>query len=498
MTNYAVRQQMLCFAYLAYTGEGLTTSTAEAAATISANITSGIAQINSGANNLLEGWGIVWGPVPYTVPGALYQDNLVYIVQQGSSTQYALAVRGTNFISEVDWLLEDFEINNTMPWPMPGADSTCKPGAAVTESTSIAMNILLSMQSSSGQSIIEFLRAQTLNTSINLCVTGHSLGGALSSTLALYLLENQGSWDQSAGTRSTVSAVCFAAPSAGNALFAENSDLVFTSVIGNGKFPGWDVSLLTNLDNVACDMDAAPQFYVGPNLYDNDTSTAGPIMSIYGNNINFGSLEIPDDYEWNDFFVPYILGTLSGIMYAQNYTQLSPPAASSQAALPGTYTGTIPSSSLLEDPCSTFNLKSYLAAFEAQAAWQHSYSYPLILGVPAVLNTSIVVRGLPPAAAPVLSNFTSTGYLTVTFVLQGSGFSSLNLPQSGPTNTLESVGNVLNFTYSGVEPVANIIWATGNEIYFQITNYSSISDGTLGVTVTTVNGTSNQMQITIS
>ena len=69
--------------------------------------------------------------------------------------------------------------------------------------------------------LLEFLKSQTAKP-IKVCVTGHSLGGCLAGTFALYLKDNRGSWDSS-GT-SPVCCITFAAPTAGNAAFATYSD----------------------------------------------------------------------------------------------------------------------------------------------------------------------------------------------------------------------------------------------------------------------------------
>jgi hypothetical protein len=114
--NLELRQTMLGFAYLAYTGEGLTDP--GPAPSMLQNINAALPQVITGQGSLAE-WSIVWGPVAYTVPGALYQDNMVYVVRNGSTSQYAIAIRGTNFTSQVDWFLEDFEVIDTMPWPVP-------------------------------------------------------------------------------------------------------------------------------------------------------------------------------------------------------------------------------------------------------------------------------------------------------------------------------------------------------------------------------------------
>jgi len=91
------RQIMLSFAYMAYCGELITTPSPESI--ILGYINSAMPQIPPiAAPN--DTWGVVWGPAVYTVPGALYQDNMMYVVQnQADKTQFAIVVRGINFLS---------------------------------------------------------------------------------------------------------------------------------------------------------------------------------------------------------------------------------------------------------------------------------------------------------------------------------------------------------------------------------------------------------------
>ncbi len=244
--NLPLRQIMASFAYLAYCGEQITTP--DPAPQILDLINAAMPKIPPIATPNPV-WRVVWGPIAYTVPGALYQDNLMFVVQnQTDTTQFAIAIRGTNFISDLDWLLEDFDILQMMPWLAAPA------GAQISESTSIGLQILLAMKDGTSQAtLLEFLKSQSANP-IKLCVTGHSLGGCLAGTFALYLKDNRASWDSSC--TSVVCCVTFAAPTAGNAAFATYSDGQFQG--GGGAFPGWDSSLGTNCDTVRCSFDVAP------------------------------------------------------------------------------------------------------------------------------------------------------------------------------------------------------------------------------------------------
>ena len=81
-----------------------------------------------------------------------------------------------------------------------------------------------------GNDLLSFLKAAVASASgrVDLVVTGHSKGGALAPTLALWLAETQGSaaeayrWDPD--QRATVGCYAFAGPTAGNAAFAQRSN----------------------------------------------------------------------------------------------------------------------------------------------------------------------------------------------------------------------------------------------------------------------------------
>ena len=482
--NLPLRQTMLSFAYLAYTGEGITTPNPES--TILSNINNALPKLN------LSNWNVVWGPVAYTVPGGLYQDNLVYVVQNSTTNQYVIAVRGTNFISQVDWFLEDFEIVNTMPWPMPGASSNCAAGSAITESTSIDMNLVLGPNMvSNGDGLLAFLysKAGGGSISIDICVTGHSLGGVLSNTLALYLLENKKLWG---GSNSTVSCISFAAPTAGNDLFATNANTVFANAFtkdGSTSFPGWDTTLATNLDNVACSMDAAPLFYNGTNVFTN--GAAGALFSLYSSpnnstdNIDFANLPDLAGEEWT-YFQSLVLQALAGVMTSQNYTQLT------CQVLPGNFTGNslkLPSSAV-----DLTSLSAFLKAFEAQGAWQHSSSYPALLNVPLLFDPTIINRSIdPPAPVPQISSISPDNVyrvhpLGVTVTITGTGFDAGNM-----------FGNFILFSDQGNLVPYCITAATETEI--TVTFYvDDCSDGVQNVSVATTSPyyTSNTAAFTIS
>jgi hypothetical protein len=388
--NLPLRQIMASFAYLAYCGEQITTSNPEPQ--ILDLINTAMPKIPPiAAPNPI--WRVVWGPVAYTVPGALYQDNLMFAVQnQTDTTQFAIAIRGTNFISDLDWLVEDLDILQMIPWP-------ARAGAQISESTSIDLQIVLAMKGrcslSDQATLLEFLKSQTAQP-IKVCVTGHSLGGCLAGTFALYLKDNRGSWDSS-GT-SPVCCITFAGPTAGNATFATYSDGQFE---GGGRFPGWDMSLGTNCDAVRCSLDVAPLAWTAAAVTIPGGASYPPLLTIYGANLDFGNTGL--EGALFSSAVQFVSPQIVKILSTRNYQQVVAGAANLVGVFNKAYS-----------PPSSGDLEGYLTAFVEQAEYQHSDSYPSLLEVPQLNDPTIIItnpsapltmmaqrpRGRPRGVAP--------------------------------------------------------------------------------------------------
>lgn len=369
--NEQQRQVMLSLAYLAYCGELITSPDPEQ--TILQYINDAMPQIPplSAPNDT---WKVVWGPVTYTVPGARYQENLMFVAQdQRHPDRFAIAIRGTNSIADIDWLMEDFDILDTMNWP-PGAPTPKPKDAKISESTSIGLNLLLLMKdklaSGTQTTLLEFLKSQAANP-IHLCVTGHSLGGCLAGTMALYLKEHRSSWDTSG--RSDVSCITFAAPTAGNKAFATHSDAQFN---GKSGWPNWDQSLGTSCDTVRCDLDVAPKAWIARNLVHRtpDNAYVSPLFSIYGKDLDIASFG-----EWAIFVVPTVFPPIADVVAKEEYEQIE--------------SGAVPIKGTFNDkykPTSNDGLMDYLKLFIKQAAYQHAESYPILLGVPQLNDGKII------------------------------------------------------------------------------------------------------------
>ena len=428
-TTVTQRQIMLCFAYLAYCGENITSidphfdSVEETIfgyleEAMSRGATSPLTPITGHNDN----WHVTWGPAVYTVPGALYQDNLMYVVQnQSDPTQYAIAIRGTNSSSDLDFLFEDFDVRQMMPWPNGN-------GAMISESTNIGLQILLNMEgavngrfSEPKVSLLNYLKTQTHTDPIYVGVTGHSLGGCLAPTLALYLNDNPSLWDTNHSRRpSILYAISFAGPTAGNEAFASYSNAQFREQYAANRPPRWNPRVPTNCDVVQCSLDIVPLAWVHSNVSNGTTSPLFDIYSPSNTHANPALTDPPYDSErvgkgldfnysgsWSN---PEVNGNLSdsyrvawtlvvseilpGIAESFNtrktqYTQLE-----SHDLLLGAFYNSMPppNTPTFEWPTGfTFptphehggnnSLTVFMKAFIGQAALQHVYSYPQLLDV---------------------------------------------------------------------------------------------------------------------
>ncbi len=140
--------------------------------------------------------------------------NMVYIAGNSAvDGQYAVVIRGTDFNMLTDDI-EDFDVDNAVPFPVGGSV------VHIAEGTSKAHNLLIEAVGSSGRTLLEELTSHVGDgAGSTIFVTGHSLGGALATTVALYL--------QAALPKARFQVYTFAAPTAGLTDFADQYDRTF-------------------------------------------------------------------------------------------------------------------------------------------------------------------------------------------------------------------------------------------------------------------------------
>jgi Lipase (class 3) len=179
-------------------------------------------------------WQLVWGPAVFKFPLVIFPDNVLYVVQSTQDkTQYVVATSGTDPWSVSDWVFEDLLVKPMLPWPY-GTPEPLNPWTST--STAIGLAALQNLKPcagipGTGQLLLEYLRGVVANnSSVTVTTTGHSLGGTMSSTMALWLADTQGTanvaradqWDPN--NKATVACFCFAGASGGNQDFATYSD----------------------------------------------------------------------------------------------------------------------------------------------------------------------------------------------------------------------------------------------------------------------------------
>ena len=162
-------------------------------------------------------WALVWGPAVTSID----KGNLMFVAYNGSTNQYAIAIRGTypyfGLALLVD-LYEDLDVSHPHPWHYPTVD-----GALVAGGTIDGLNDLIAM-TSDGVPFRAFVESKIAPSGADIFVTGHSLGGALTTVLAPWLVNRL----SQINAKNVVMPYTFAAPTAGNAAFASFYTGLFT------------------------------------------------------------------------------------------------------------------------------------------------------------------------------------------------------------------------------------------------------------------------------
>jgi hypothetical protein len=154
-------------------------------------------------------WALVWGPAVTTIDAG----NLMFVTYNKATNQYAIAIRGTypyfGLALLID-LYEDLDVGHPLPWQYPPV-----PGALVAGGTLDGLNDLIRF-TSNGVAFHTFVDSQIAPSGADIFVTGHSLGGALVTVLAPWLVDRLAQ----SNARNTVIPYTYAGPTAGNVAFA--------------------------------------------------------------------------------------------------------------------------------------------------------------------------------------------------------------------------------------------------------------------------------------
>ncbi|KAG8998090.1 hypothetical protein FRB94_007217 [Tulasnella sp. JGI-2019a] len=211
-------------------------------------------------------WDVVWGPVVWKVhPLNILTgpDNVWYVAYNTTINTYVVAIAGSATYSAFDSLKEDGDVGKSvdlMDWINSGLTKPFKPlngsqvkdgaKAYISVGTASGVQILLSNAAPTsahapGTYLGDFLA--TIPASSTLIFTGHSLGGALSPTLAL-------AWWKSSMSKkvqlSNVKTYPSAGPTPGNLKFVESYEEMFPppSIPNPTGYQHWNVNLVNTSD----------------------------------------------------------------------------------------------------------------------------------------------------------------------------------------------------------------------------------------------------------
>lgn len=173
-------------------------------------------------SEIIGDWKAIWGPIVYAnnpTSTAVHADNTMGMYYNESENTIVIAIAGTNINSPYGWLVEDFSVHKTVSWELVTGISG---SGNISKGTHIGLNILLNMTDKENTSLLtaltNFLSDNANLQDVQVAVAGHSLGGALSPTLALYLVDTKKNWDPD--NKTSVGAFPTAGPTPGDESFA--------------------------------------------------------------------------------------------------------------------------------------------------------------------------------------------------------------------------------------------------------------------------------------
>ena len=169
-------------------------------------------------------WTQVWGPIVWaneTETKTVHADNTMGCYYSFDLNLFVIAIAGTNPNSPYGWIDEDFAVGKKVSWE--SVTGVANSGS-ISQGTLTGLNVLLSMKDPNHDNndvLTAINNYATKHSLINaeVAVAGHSLGGALSPTLALYMTDIAPVWD-AGGHITTISAYPTAGPTPGDQSFA--------------------------------------------------------------------------------------------------------------------------------------------------------------------------------------------------------------------------------------------------------------------------------------
>ncbi|MEM7183925.1 MAG: hypothetical protein AAF518_23675 [Spirochaetota bacterium] len=284
MSYYSKQQLMLTFSAMAYFGSALPGTDKSNEKKIFAHLQRALQSWKP----VKDQWEVVWGPAVFSLPGTWFDDSMMYVVRNLKQPEkYVVAIRGTNPVSIPNAVIWNLQVRELEDWPF-GESVGWQP--KLSRSTYFGLSILQALRPAKelpgGRQTLQEFFAKNLpkDVSADICFTGHSLGGVLASTLALWMKDLQG---KQFPKDAKVSTVTIAAPTAGDTDFARYS---------NQRFAKGECLRIANAKDVV------------PHAWNVES-----LLQLYG-------LYLP--YTFPDPFLAFFLMGIIGRALGKGYTQL--------------------------------------------------------------------------------------------------------------------------------------------------------------------------------
>ncbi|WP_052752850.1 lipase family protein [Kordia zhangzhouensis] len=179
-------------------------------------------QVLANTQSLIGHWESIWGPIVFandSTSVSVHADNTMGMYYNAEENLIVIAIAGTNVNSPYGWFVEDFSVNKTHAWEL----ITGVPNSGnIANGTYTGLTILREMVNEKKETLIDtlqqFLQSNSELKNVAIAVAGHSLGGALSPTLALFLADTKEQWDPKKQT--LIGAFPTAGPTPGDEAFA--------------------------------------------------------------------------------------------------------------------------------------------------------------------------------------------------------------------------------------------------------------------------------------
>ncbi|HEX2629978.1 MAG TPA: lipase family protein [Chitinophagaceae bacterium] len=167
-------------------------------------------------NRYMPGWQVVW-------ESAELGGNHCVVATDGIT--YGIAIRGSliefSWAAFQNWIYQDLNIVSVRSWGFTSDSSKAKIGEGSWDGW---QNLVKMTDKKTGSTLFDFL-TKNIQRDTPLLITGHSLGGNLATVYASWLSQQ---FANSKKPRDSINVITFAAPAAGNELFARDFDKKFS------------------------------------------------------------------------------------------------------------------------------------------------------------------------------------------------------------------------------------------------------------------------------